>query len=428
MDYMEDDPGDTSSQTNTDLQNLFSNVTSLFGNGTRHELYELYRRNRRIDGIPFYCFIGAYSLLIVFGAIGNSLVVSAVIRKATMRTARNMFIINLAVSDLLLCVITMPLTLMEVLTVHWPLGRHVFLCKLVGTLQATSIFVSTISITAIALDRYHVIVYPTKPSVQRVGAVIVLGLIWLISCILAAPLFIWRNFKHFVIGLPGLSGVDFCLEEWPMDHGRAYYSIFTIIFQYAFPITVVSMAYAMICRKLRYRMKPGTQTTTDVENPTRARSGSGAGKDKNRVRKTNTLLISIALIFVISWLPLNVFNVVWDLADEIENKQTFYIIYAICHMIGMSSACSNPVLYGWLNENFRKEFRDIWSALKSCCCRYRYSRQNNNSGRVLRGSSFRSRVDREPTTVHFRKTKEITEDENDVEQSTLITQVLDRHK
>lgn len=28
-------------------------------------------------------------------------------------------------------------------------------------------------------------------------------------------------------------------------------------------------------------------------------------------------------------------------------------------MIGMSSACSNPLLYGWLNENFRKEFKEI---------------------------------------------------------------------
>lgn len=28
-------------------------------------------------------------------------------------------------------------------------------------------------------------------------------------------------------------------------------------------------------------------------------------------------------------------------------------------MMGMSSACSNPVLYGWLNENFWKEFKDI---------------------------------------------------------------------
>lgn len=31
-------------------------------------------------------------------------------------------------------------------------------------------------------------------------------------------------------------------------------------------------------------------------------------------------------------------------------------------MWGMSSACSNPFLYGWLNENFRKEFKEILGA------------------------------------------------------------------
>jgi len=125
----------------------------------RHRLIERYKNNRHFEWTVLYMFIFAYGILIVFGTIGNCLAVSAVIRKPSMRTPRNMFIINLAVSDLLLCVITMPLTLMEIVTVYWPLGNHVYLCKMFGSLQAISIFVSTISITAIALDRYHVRVF-----------------------------------------------------------------------------------------------------------------------------------------------------------------------------------------------------------------------------------------------------------------------------
>lgn len=73
-----------------------------------------------------------------------------------MRTPRNMFIVNLAVADLLLCTVTMPLTLMQILTKYFPLGNNLFICKLIGILTATSTYVSTISITAIALDRYQV--------------------------------------------------------------------------------------------------------------------------------------------------------------------------------------------------------------------------------------------------------------------------------
>lgn len=57
-----------------------------------------YTNNRNIDGPAFPILITLYSLLIILGATGNSLVVIAVIRKPIMRTARNMFIVNLAIS------------------------------------------------------------------------------------------------------------------------------------------------------------------------------------------------------------------------------------------------------------------------------------------------------------------------------------------
>jgi len=144
----------------------------------------------------------------------------------------------------------------------------------------------------------------------------------------------------------GLPGVDFCYEEWPTAHGRAYYSIFTILIQYVVPIIVVSVAYARICKKLRHRMKPGGTTLETCA--TERRSGStSAAKDQSRVRRTNALLISIALIFGISWLPLNVFNVLVDLMGYLEdNRELQMIVYALCHMAGMSSACSNPIIYG----------------------------------------------------------------------------------
>ncbi|XP_042222789.1 neuropeptide F receptor-like [Homarus americanus] len=139
------------------LTNLAHNFSWLFNvsEGLNIDLINKFQRNRRVNDGAYYALIVVYSLLIVLGSTGNSLVVVAVIRKPAMRTARNVFIINLAISDLLLCLVTMPLTLVELLSQYWPLGDHPFLCKLVGTLQATSIFVSTISITAIALDRYQ---------------------------------------------------------------------------------------------------------------------------------------------------------------------------------------------------------------------------------------------------------------------------------
>ena len=90
------------------------------------------------------------------------------------------------------------------------------LCKLVAGLQATSIFVSAISITAIALDRYQVIVNPTRQACHPLKTMITLTCIWILALILASPLFYYRTVES--ISLKSLSEsplVLSCLRELP---------------------------------------------------------------------------------------------------------------------------------------------------------------------------------------------------------------------
>lgn len=89
-----------------------STVPSMNGGDVELDLsvIERFRSNRRVNDGAFFCLIAAYCVLIVFGTLGNSLVVYVVARQPAMRTPRNIFVVNLAVSDLLLCLITMPLT------------------------------------------------------------------------------------------------------------------------------------------------------------------------------------------------------------------------------------------------------------------------------------------------------------------------------
>lgn len=61
-------------------------------------LIDRFQRNRNIEDPAYNILIVMYSFLILFGSVGNCLVVLAVVRKPIMRTARNMFIVNLAVS------------------------------------------------------------------------------------------------------------------------------------------------------------------------------------------------------------------------------------------------------------------------------------------------------------------------------------------
>jgi hypothetical protein len=51
-----------------------------------------------------------YSLIFIIGLIGNSLVVYVVGSKKSMQSVTNLFIMNLALSDILMCLLAVPFT------------------------------------------------------------------------------------------------------------------------------------------------------------------------------------------------------------------------------------------------------------------------------------------------------------------------------
>jgi len=93
--------------------------------------------------------------------------------------------------------------------------------------------------------------------------------------------------------------------------------------------------------------------------------------------------MAIALVFSITWLPLNVLNLFLDLYNPFalpDEEEKMFIIYAVAHLFGMSSACANPFLYGWFNENFRTEFTVIWNkTFGEFCCSSSSTAIVNNS-------------------------------------------------
>lgn len=238
------------------------------------------------------------------------------------------------------------------------------MCKFVAMCQGTNIFVSTISITAIALDRFQVIVYPTKDSMKKIGAAAALVSIWIISFFMASPLLI---FNVYSVSQP-VKGVKVyfhhCAEDTTLIEEKGAYSIASMVVQYILPIAIVVVAHARICHKLKYRM---------VNQNNQAAQNSGRSpfqKRKNqrneaRKRRTNILLAMIASVFAISWFPLNILNILLDVSNgKLKTlEQNVSVAFVVCHILVLSSACTNPLLYGWLNENFRNEF------MKVLCCK-----------------------------------------------------------
>lgn len=74
-----------------------------------------------------FCYLSI--TIVITGALGNGLVCWVVLANRHMRTPRNLLILNLATSDLILCLFTQPFNLLKIATNAWRLGA--FMCKMV---------------------------------------------------------------------------------------------------------------------------------------------------------------------------------------------------------------------------------------------------------------------------------------------------------
>ncbi len=130
-------------------ENLDQNVNASQPDGANFNSADI---NMKLPPLEEKLLIAIFSIVIVFGFFGNSLVIWTVLFNRQMRTSNNLFVLNLAVSDLTLCIFSIPFNVYKTLRHTWVFGE--FLCKFSPFFQASNVFISTISITAIALDRF----------------------------------------------------------------------------------------------------------------------------------------------------------------------------------------------------------------------------------------------------------------------------------
>lgn len=123
----------------------------------------------------------------------------------------------------------------------------------------------------------------------------------------------------------------------------------TATMQFILPFFIIAFCYVRVSFKLndRARCKPGSKNTKKEE------------ADRDRKRRTNRMLIAMVTIFGVSWLPLNLINLLNDIYIPTGTWKYYYLAFFMVHALAMSSTCYNPFLYAWLNDNFRKEFKQV---------------------------------------------------------------------
>lgn len=285
----------------------------------------------------------AYSIIIFLSLVGNSIVIITVWRNSSMRSVTNLFIANLAASDLLITILCMPNMITQVyLGFKWIFGAAI--CKIVVFFQSVSVGSSILTLLAISFDRFWAIVFPFKRRISFFIARIILVVIWVISLSVMAP------FLYAQRVIVGSDGYEYCIEKWsPAFNPVTAPKDFTLILfttLYAFPLLTMVVMYSVIVSKLWRRQIPGIRSTRE-DLRTRALR-----------RKVVKMLITVISLFCICWLPIYVYQFIWFFDPHkppcFDSSLTFYFTSLL---LGHANSAVNPYLYALFHRKYRQGFK-----------------------------------------------------------------------
>ncbi|XP_069763880.1 prolactin-releasing peptide receptor-like [Narcine bancroftii] len=290
---------------------------------------------------PFFLLL--YCALVLVACVGNSFLIGCIAADRKLHNATNFFIGNLSAADLLMCLSCVPLTVSYAFEPRgWLFGG--FMCHLASLLQSATVYVSVLSLAAIAVDRYMVVAHPVRRRITVGSCGLVVAAIWLLSVGMAAPAS--ANVRYLELKQTG-SDVNICEEFWRgMERERLVYSCLVMLVSYMVPLGAVTASYCAITIHLRKRNVP------EAGNQSQAMWN-------RRKRKTFLLLVISATTFAGCWLPLQVLNLMRDLDVDFEIIDVRYLNLAqvACHWVAMSSSCYNPFIYASLHHKVRHRLR-----------------------------------------------------------------------
>ncbi|XP_062539350.1 uncharacterized protein LOC134207625 isoform X2 [Armigeres subalbatus] len=206
-----------------------------------------------------------YAVIFLLSVVGNSLVILTLAQNKRMRTVTNVYLLNLAISDLLLGVFCMPFTLVGQVLRKFIFGR--IMCKVIPYFQAVSVSVAVWTLVAISLERFFAICRPlsSRRWQTQFHAYKMNALVWLLSFLVNSPLCYVQRLQpvhrlrstatNLTITLAETMASSIeqpmkCREMWPDQSYERAYVIFLDTGLLCFPLLTMGFAYSMIVSKL----------------------------------------------------------------------------------------------------------------------------------------------------------------------------------
>uniref|UniRef100_A0A3Q0RWU9 G-protein coupled receptors family 1 profile domain-containing protein n=1 Tax=Amphilophus citrinellus TaxID=61819 RepID=A0A3Q0RWU9_AMPCI len=271
----------------------------------------------------------AFILIFIISVIGNVLLLCALFIYENLKSVTNIFILNLACSDLTFTV-TLPFWATDHLH-HWVFGD--FVCKFMTAAYFVGLYSSVILLTAMTVDRFIKVVlhkWPSNLERKRYAA----G-----ACIAAWVISISASLSDAMkVKVENWDDVNYC--ETGFDDKLEYYLQVSLLF--FFPFAIITFCYAAILKTVL----------------------QGLNRKKHR---TVAALLCIVVVFFICWGPYHILLLIKSLYTPkgCKAQERFDIAYHICEILAYSHCCMNPLLY-MLSQKVQKHLLKVLQCKNVC--------------------------------------------------------------
>ncbi|XP_062261582.1 histamine receptor H2b [Platichthys flesus] len=291
-------------------------------------------------------------LFIILTISGNVLVCLAVGLSRRLRCIANCFVVALALTDLLLGLLVLPLTAtVELRGGKWPFGGA--LCNIYLSLDVMLCASSILTLMAISVDRYLAISDPLSYSrrVTPLRVTLALIAIWAVSLAVSfVPIHLgWNTVDYKVQHVDWSLGDEdeegrYCQFEWNNNYVLIY-----AFGSFYLPLLLMSGMYLCIFRVAREQVRriraampsyPRTKTTAAIAHE----------------HKATVTLGAVLGAFIICWFPYFTFLICMSIKDKTNPPNT---LHSVILWLGYFNSALNPILYPAFNRDFRRAYGDL---------------------------------------------------------------------
>ncbi|XP_016361781.1 C-C chemokine receptor type 9-like isoform X1 [Sinocyclocheilus anshuiensis] len=285
-----------------------------------------------------------YWIIFVVGAFGNLLVICIFTTvQNRLKTMTDVYLLNLAVADLLFLG-TLPFWATNAAQ-GWVFSQAI--CKGVSAVYKINFFASMLLLTCISVDRYIAIVHVTKAhnykNKRMLYSKITCVFVWLASCLLALPEFIFAKVKNID---PQSTSCVMVYSITDNNRTKVLVLALQISVGFLFPLLVIVLCYSVIIRKLL-----------------QARSF-----EKHKALR---VIFAVVAAFVLSQLPFSGYLIIEAgqannaTITNCEVMQSVDMAGQIVKCLAYTHCCLNPILYVFIGVRFRKY---LFSLLQRMSC------------------------------------------------------------